>query len=231
MKIKAVIFDMDGIIMNTEPLQMKAFNKIMAKYRIFVTPEFFKTLVGISSAENFKNLKKLFGLPEDWQFLLEQKNIAYRKILKEEIKIKGKNALNPGIYEFLKFLKERNIPIALASSSSFDDISIILDGLNIRKFFTVITSGQEVKKSKPQPDIFLLTAKRLNIEPEYCLVIEDSYPGLVAAKKANMKCIAIPNEYTYGFDYSSSDFVLNSTEDLLSLKNKIDFVKNQPVGV
>jgi HAD superfamily hydrolase (TIGR01509 family) len=118
------------------------------------------------------------------------------------------------VEKLLRLLKEKKLRIALSSSSARHWIDLILARLKIRGFFEVVVSREEVKKSKPWPEIYLLTAKKLSLTPKECLVLEDTPPGIEAAKKAGMKCLAVPNKFNQQADFSQADWVLRSLVEI-----------------
>ncbi len=151
----------------------------------------------------------MYCLKESVKELIEERRkIFYSLLNKEEIK------LMPGLINLLNILKKNNKKIAIASSSEKEYIEYILNKFNIKEFFEVIISGYEIEKGKPEPDIFLKASEKLKVSPNECLVIEDSRNGVLAAKRAGMKCIAIPNSITKNQDFSLANKVLNSLNEI-----------------
>jgi beta-phosphoglucomutase-like phosphatase (HAD superfamily) len=120
----------------------------------------------------------------------------------------------PGLFILTDMLKKAGFRLALASSSNFDHIQIVLKKLNLEDCFEVILSGDHVEKGKPNPEIYQKTAQKLRVRPEQCLVLEDTQTGVSAAKGAKMKCIAVPNQYTKGQDFSKADVRVKSLLDI-----------------
>ncbi len=164
---------------------------------------------GKREEECYTELKRMYCLKESVKELMEERRKIFYSFLKEE-NIKPM----PGLINLLNILKKANKKIAIASSSEREYIEYVLDKLNIKDFFEIIISGYDVKKSKPEPDIFLKASEILKIDPKECLVIEDSMNGILAAKRAGMKCIAIPNSITKNQDFSLADKVLNSFNEI-----------------
>lgn len=206
--IKAVIFDLDGIIIDSEPWQKMAFDETMKPYNIHFNEDQFASLIGIRSIDNFKDIKKKYDIPLSAEELTEIKNTNYEKILKQEIKPR----LN--FMDLLSYL-EPKYTLSLASSSRKQDVYNSVNLLNLKKYFQVILTGDHVKKGKPDPEIFIKTAEKLHINPETCAVIEDSHNGINAAKKAHMLAIAVPTKYTKTHDFSQADYIF---EDLIEIK-------------
>ena len=135
---------------------------------------------------------------------MKKREASYTNLLKNGLK------LMPGFLKFIRDIKKQKIMKAIASSSGKDYIKLVMSSLDIKKYFDVIVSGQNIRRGKPYPDIFLKTAKQLRIKPKYCCVLEDSENGVKAAKNANMKVIVIPNKYTKNQDFSNADFIFDS---------------------
>lgn len=207
--IKAIIFDMDGLIVNTETLYSKAVQKVIGKREKQYTFKVKRQMMGRTGIEAMRILKDKLGLKKSAEEILKEREKIYGRIL-SQTKIKP----FPGTLELLKLLNALRIKKALASSSSGKWIKLTLKKLNIAKEFKVVVSGDEVKKGKPNPEIYLLAAKRLDLSPQDCLVLEDSLAGVKSAKRAGMKCIAVPNKYTKGIDFSRADKVVNSLEEI-----------------
>ena len=208
--VKAVIFDMDGVMIDSEPIQSKAFAEVLKQYK--KEPQYNEEgivqTVGIRSRDNWERLKAKYNIDEETNILIEKRRQIYQKLLKSEIKPM------PGLINFLKLLKKHNLKIAVASSSNIKHIMLVLSSLNIAYYFDVIVSGESVKKGKPYPDIFLETAVQLKITPVECLVLEDAELGVLAGKKAGMKVIAVPNKFTKKHDFSKADLIVDSLEKI-----------------
>lgn len=183
--IKAVIFDMDGVLALTGILQAKAESKVLAKIGIKITPQVIvETYSGFKDTDFFKDVLRRYNARADVQRLRDDKwNIVYGELLPQGIPI------IPGAKEFIKSLKSKYV-LAIASSAPLKFIETVIAELGLNEF-SVITSGDEVEVGKPDPTIFSLTAQKLNVPPQDCLVIEDAPSGVKAAKAAGMKCIAI----------------------------------------
>ena len=186
-KIEAVIFDMDGLIIDSEPLwkiaEIESFNEIGFDF----TVEMCASTTGMRIDE----------VVDFWRDELKCKNFTtieiVHKIQTKMIQlIKHKGKLLPGVYKALNLLKKNNVPIALASSSSMSLINTTVETLEIRSFFKIIHSAENEIAGKPNPAVFLTTAKILETEPEKCLVLEDSKAGMNAGINANMRTIVIP---------------------------------------
>ncbi|OHB59192.1 MAG: hypothetical protein A2167_07380 [Planctomycetes bacterium RBG_13_46_10] len=197
--LKAVIFDFDGVITDSEILHLRAFNRVLAQYNIEIaTKDYYKEYLGLTDVDCFKLLAERFSLKLDNQKI---ENLAQQKtrIFEQLAQTDGK--IIEGVRDFLQMLKENNVPMAICSGAVRAEIELILEQARLRPFFAVIVSAEQVKKGKPHPDGFLLTLQKLNnnrrpaIKAEQCVVIEDSHWGLEAAKAAKMHTIAVTNSY------------------------------------
>jgi len=203
-----IIFDMDGLMIDSEPLQLKAVNEALKPLGIFVNETDFIDMVGKKSIENFSWLKDKYGFAEPPESLEQKKNRAYLSIIQRELKPM------PGLFQAIESCKRKGLELAIASSSVREDIDIVLKILGLANTFGVVASGDEVKKGKPDPEIFLKAAEKMEKDPSCLIVLEDTGFGVDAAKAAGMYCIAIPNGFTLHHDFSKADMVLNSLLDL-----------------
>jgi beta-phosphoglucomutase family hydrolase len=207
--LKAVIFDMDGVIIDSEPFQLIICLKLFKDLNINITEDEYNTFTGVSNTSMWTTLKNKYGMKETVSELVKLQTEAYINYLEanEEKPI-------PGVVEILEGLKNNNIKIALASSSPMEGIRLVIDKFQISDYFQAVISGENLKRGKPAPDIFLNAAKMLKVEPEYCTVIEDSNHGVNAAKAAGMKCIGFQNPNSGNQYLEEADLIVNSMEEL-----------------
>jgi beta-phosphoglucomutase len=197
--LKAVIFDFDGVISDSEILHFRAFNQMLAQYGIEITiKDYYKTYLGFNDVDCYKLLIHQGLLKIDEQQiagLVEQKKLIFEKLAKTE------GRMIEGVRDFLKMLEQNNIPMAICSGALLTEVELILEEARLRHLFEVIVAAEQVKKGKPDPEGFLLSLQRLNesrenpITANQCIVIEDSHWGLEAAKAAGMHTIAVTNSY------------------------------------
>ncbi|MDI6735338.1 MAG: HAD family phosphatase [bacterium] len=206
--IKAVIFDMDGLMVDTEPLYSKAMSQVAEKRGKCFTLDIKQKVMGRLAIESLTIFKETLGLTESARELLEEREEIYGHLLSEGV------TPMPGLFKLLDLLDKMEIRKAVASSSKKCWIELIMDKLRVCNQFEIIISGQDVKHGKPNPDIYLLAATKLNLNPGECLVLEDAISGVQAAKAAKMKCIAVPNQFTQGLDFPEADLIVNSLEEI-----------------
>lgn len=207
--IKAFIFDMDGVIIDSEPLHFESDRMVMRDFGIELTDEELNRYVGVDNPQIWSELKEKYKISTSIEDLLKRQHANKLKLLRTR-----RLQTIKGINELILDLKSKGIAIALASSSSMDFIRLVLRKLGITECFDVIVSGEQVVKSKPAPDIFLKTAELLNISPSDCVVLEDSKHGVTAAKNAGMKCIGFINPNSGNQDLSNADKIVSTVEGL-----------------
>jgi len=208
--IKGAIFDMDGVISDTQNLHASTEADLLKEYGIDITPEeISENYGGMLDREFFKTIFKKHGVLADTEIVFNRKWERMVAITTDNI------TPIPGAIKIIYSSEKAGLKLAVASSAPARFIEIVLSGLKIREKFETTVSGDDVKHGKPDPEIFLLAAKKLNIKPQECVVIEDSYAGMVAAKKADMKCIGLVKENNKQYP---ADLIINSLEDLTAEK-------------
>lgn len=188
MKIKACIFDLDGVIVNTAKYHYLAWKRLARELNFNFTEKDNERLKGVSRMASLDILLSIGGLSfsEDEKLkLAEKKNKWYVEYIS---KLTDKDIL-PGVSEFITLLKSSGIKIALGSASK--NSMLILKSLNLVPYFDSIIDGTKVTKAKPDPEVFLLAAKELNIDSKNCVVFEDAAAGVEAAKRGNMYAIGV----------------------------------------
>ena len=213
--LKAVIFDMDGVIIDSEPTHMKLENETYKKLGIQVTGDEHLSFVGSTSHYMWETLKNRYKLNQRLEELIEYDRSKYFKYLNsDECEI----TLIEGVKELIEDLHENGVKLAIASSSPLNVIEAVAKRFQIEEYFEVFVTGDYVKKSKPEPDIFLYASEKLGVSPENCLVIEDSHNGVLAAKKAGMKCVGINSDPEGRQDISMANLVINSFKEVSYIK-------------
>ena len=197
--LKAIIFDFDGVITDSEVLHLRAFNQSLVPFGIEIsTKDYYTNYLGFSDFDCYKALvdNGLLKIDErQFDGIIKKKS----KIFEELTKTEGRTI--EGVHEFLQMLENNNILMAICSGSLLVEIELMLQESGLRHFFAVIVSAEQVRKGKPHPEGFLLCLKKLNkkyyppIAAGECIVIEDSHWGLQAGKAAGMHTVAVTNSY------------------------------------
>ncbi len=208
---KGFIFDMDGVIINSEPIFDKHF-KVFAEEHNFELPhDYIDKLRGLDDLEIWTHIKKDYNLPGE---PLEY-NEALLSRVNNEIITNDSLFPEPGILELIAKLKKASITIAVASSADRNRINLILNKFKITNYFDAIVSADDVERAKPDPAIYLLAADKIERSPKDCWVIEDSKHGITAAKEAGMRCIAYSGAYeNAGQDHDQADMKIKSINEL-----------------
>lgn len=207
---EAFIFDMDGVIVDSENMYTQNEQLVFSSLGLKISSEEHAAFQGTATRDMWKILKSRYGLKQSLENLIAASNqLAFEYFEKAET-----IEPIPGIRALLGRLRQKNIPTALASSSTSQIIEIILQKTQLRDFFSVIVDSTMVAESKPAPDIFLLAAKKLNVSPQKCVVIEDSTNGIAAAKSAEMFCIAFQGAFANSQDQSAADVIISDFESV-----------------
>lgn len=191
--IEGIIFDMDGLLIDSEPLWREALVEVFNGAGVSITPEQFQKTMGMPTPDvvrywcaHYASHNKLVE-----EIIQELNTTAYRFIAE-----RGK--MREGAYEILEFFKEKKLPLAIASSSAMRLIDIVVDKFTIRSYFQVLHSAEFELYGKPNPAVDISAAKKLGVGTTSCLVFEDSWNGLLAAKAGAMKCVCVPDENLKG---------------------------------
>ncbi|VBB07428.1 Hypothetical protein LUCI_2677 [Lucifera butyrica] len=210
--IKGVIFDMDGVIIDSEPLHHKIFMQYTrSELGLAISEEEYNTFIGSTNLYMFSTLKAKYGIKKELTTLIadyEQRYVDYLLTAPDEKPLAGVDLLINKLSSQVK--------LALASSSPRKHIDIILNMFHLTDLFAVKISGLEVANSKPAPDIFLRAAELLALPPEQCLIIEDSKNGVTAAKTAGMKCLGFYNPNSGAQDLSRADRVIKDFNEIIT---------------
>lgn len=200
--IKAVIFDVDGLMFDTEPLFSKIQSGIAERRGKTFTSEIKQKMMGTKQIDGVKIMLRELDIREDPEAVLKEYVDSYKELIKKEIQPM------PGLFELLDFLEKEKIRKAVATSSMKEWIDIIFNKFNLLSKFESIITAEECKRGKPDPEIYIRAAGKLDLDPFDCLVLEDSPNGIKAAKDAGCLAIAVPNEFTKGQDLSRADLIV-----------------------
>mgnify|MGYP003079348756 CR=1 FL=1 len=189
-KKKAVIFDLDGTLVDSMWMWETIDIEYLGRYGLTCPEDLQKAIEGMSFTETALYFKERFALKES----LEEIKQAWTNMSLE--KYKNEVPLKPGALEFLKELKRQGIPAGIATSNGIAMVEAVLQSLEIRSYFQVVTTACEVAAGKPAPDIYLEVAGRLGVDPQDCLVFEDVPAGILAGKRAGMTVVAVEDEFS-----------------------------------
>ena len=201
-----VIFDLDGVLIDSEALQYKAYSEVLARFGISVSLEEYAAH-WIAAGQGPEYVIRTHGLQMHPDELRALKQPVYHDILRREV------ALMPGAAAALTRLQP-HFPLAVATNSNRQDVSFVIDRFDLQRFFTAVLTREDYRDAKPHPDAFLAAAKRLAVTPGACVVVEDAYRGVVAARRAGTAVVAIPNRFTRDNDFSLATIVLPNLDAL-----------------
>jgi HAD superfamily hydrolase (TIGR01509 family) len=224
--VKGIIYDLDDLMVNSFFVHEKAWNILFAKYghRIQDLPaETHATYVGWRISEILKELIKYFNLKVDYKTLYQKRQEIFLELVKKEL------PLMPGLMESLNLFKDNGLKIGLASSGTRPYIDLVLTKYKLHNYFDITVTGDDVFKGKPDPEIYSQACQKLGLKPDRCVVLEDAYNGIAAAKSAGCKCIAIVNNLTPPQKRADADLVLNSLLELTMEKIQSLPEKNQKI--
>jgi beta-phosphoglucomutase family hydrolase len=208
--IKAIIFDMDGVLVDSEPFHIELEKQQFLQYKLSVSNEEHAQYMGVASDVMWNQIAEHHSINVSAEDLIEQFKIKSIRYFSEL----GEIPVMPGLIDFLEKLSSKNFPMAVASSSYPEIIKIILEKTDIQKYFQVVVSSQEAGKSKPEPDVFLLAARKLGIPAKDCLVVEDSANGIKAAQAAGMSCVAYQGSGANPQSQKEADAIVSSFAQL-----------------
>lgn len=218
--MKAFIFDMDGVIVNSEPIHYRLLKQTYAKYDKGFTHNDHKKVTGMSYLQIWQNFIDEHNIPST----KEELNATHTIALLEEIKHSPQVELSKGITEFINDLYNNNIKLAVASSSNRILIEAVLNRFNLRDKFQAIVSGEELPKSKPDPAVFLKALDELGVKSHETLIVEDSTNGIKAAKGAGVKCLAFLDNGNNPQNVELADIKFNCFSEL-DYKTVNEFLK------
>ncbi len=213
MDIDAVIFDLDGTLVDSMWMWKSIDIEYLDRYGIAMPEDLQRKIEGMSFSETAVYFKKRFNLEDNLDKIKDDwNNMAWEKYLHEV-------PLKEGVFKLLQYLKQENIPAGIATSNSRELVDLVIEKLGITEYFSSIRTSCEVEKGKPSPDIYLLVAQDLKVEPERCLVFEDVLHGVMAGKNANMKVCAVYDDYSEEDREEKirlADYFVNSITEVLT---------------
>ncbi len=210
MSLKAVLFDMDGVIVDTEPLHRKAYFKTFGDLGIAVSEGMYTSFTGASTKRVCETLIAEFNLHQTYEDIAEIK----RNYFKDYFYHDDEFNLIPGVRELIEHYYENGITLILASSATMTTINMVFEKFGLEKYFSGKISGADLKESKPHPEVFLLAAEMAGEPVENCMVIEDSTNGILAAHRAHIFCAAYRSPHSKNQDYTLADIVVSDYPEL-----------------
>jgi beta-phosphoglucomutase len=219
--LKAVIFDMDGVIVDSEPLHHRAYHAMFEEIGITVSDEQYDSLTGKSTINICKLLKDQFRLSHAPEELMAIKRRHYYHFFENDRDFD----LISGVRGLIQDYRDNGLTLVLGSSASMPNIEKIFERFDLNPYFKAKISGAELKASKPHPEIFLKAVEATGFLPEECIVIEDATNGIEAAKGAGIYCVAFESGHSKNQDYSKADLVIKDFEAITFERIKAIFEK------
>ncbi len=207
--IKAVIFDMDGLLIDSEPLWRKAESKVFNQSGIPLTLDNCRETAGLRIDEVVDYWESKYS----FEGLVKEKIVS--DILEEVIGlIKSEGEAMSGVDKIISLFESQKIPLAIASSSPMNVISAVLERINVKDKMQIIHSAEHEPFGKPHPGVYITTAQKLGVSPSECLTFEDSKNGVLSAKSAKMKCVAVPDPVSFSDkQFGVADLVIKTLDD------------------
>lgn len=215
MPFKAALFDMDGVIVDTEPLHRKAYFEMFKHYDLKVSDELYHSFTGNATLKVCQDLIRHFGMDCDPQELIDKKRERFKHLFDTDDEFD----LIPGVRKLIENYHQNDIKMVLASSASRNTINWVFDRFDLNDFFIGKLSGAELTASKPHPEIFELAAKKAEEPIENCIVIEDSTNGIKAAHAAGIYCVAYQSQHSKDQNYDLAQKVISDYEEIYVERN------------
>jgi HAD superfamily hydrolase (TIGR01509 family) len=215
--LRSIIFDLDGVLADSEPWWNEIDAKLLAEYGVNYRGEYHQNVLGVSYRLAVEFYKKAFGLSVPTEEMMRRRGEIATEFFASRV------GLFPNVKEVLAKLRQTRLHLAVATSSVGTSARPFLDRHQLTKFFEVIVTGEEVEHGKPAPDIYLCAAEKLGVSAQSCVVVEDALAGVAAAKAANMRVAAIPDtRFVNPREYEKkADYVLSSLRELPALVRKL----------
>ncbi|MGA4843562.1 HAD family hydrolase [Streptomyces sp. G45] len=217
----AVIFDLDGTLVDSEPNYFEAGRQLLAGHGVTdFTWEDHERYVGISTQETVTDWKARYGLSAPLEELVAEKNRRYLELARTSTRV------YPEMAAFVELLDDAGVPMAVASGSSRAAIAATLEGTGLDARLKTFVSADEVARGKPAPDVFLAAARLLGAEPARCVVLEDAVPGALAARAAGMRCVAVPYVPAQADDpaFAAADLLVRGGQAAFSARATVDWL-------
>lgn len=208
--LKAVIFDMDGVIVDSEPLHRKAYQRMFFDFELEVSNELYESFTGQSTQAICEILCNLFNLNYKAELLVNRKRKHFELLFDEDDELN----LIEGVLDLIKDYYKSGLNLILASSASMQNINRIFKRFDLDSYFKCKLSGADLKASKPHPEIFIKATEASGFLKENCLVIEDSTNGISAAKSAGLFCVGFNSANSKNQNYTNADMIIESFKEI-----------------
>ena len=212
--LKAIIFDMDGVLVNSEPLHRKAYFNMFEEFNLNVSNRLYESFTGKSTSAICKELCEIFDISISHEKLILSKRKHFKTIFDNDPEFR----MIDGALSLIKNYFYNNLTLILASSASMTNINRIFKKFDLDKFFKAKISGADLKESKPNPEIFIKAAKLSGFSKSECIVIEDSTNGIIAAKSAEIFCIGFNSPNSKNQNYNEADLITNDLNEIMFSK-------------
>ena len=208
--LKAIIFDMDGVLVNSEPLHRKAYFNMFEEFNLNVSNRLYESFTGKSTSAICKELCEIFDLSISHEKLMLSKRKHFKTIFDNDPEFQ----MIDGALSLIKNYFFNNLTLILASSASMTNINRVFKKFDLDKFFKAKISGADLKESKPNPEIFIKAAKLSGFNKSECIVIEDSTNGIIASKSAGIYCIGYNSPNSKNQNYDKADLVVSNFNEI-----------------
>ena len=208
--LKAVIFDMDGVIVNSEPLHHLAYKKMFEEFQLDVSNSLYESFTGQSTHSICKQLCNIFNLNKDPNELVLSKRKHFKVIFERDSSFQ----MIDGAMNLIENYFNNDLTLVLASSASMTNIDRIFKKFDLNKFFKAKISGADLKESKPNPEIFVKAAQLAGFKKEECIVIEDSTSGIMASKSAGIYCVGYNSYNSKNQNYDNANLVVSNLNEI-----------------
>lgn len=210
--IKGVVFDLDGVLVDSPKIYFKIMKKFLQNQGLNVTDQEISNLIALSLREEFEHIKSKHGLKTTYQEFLSATLDESISVSKTELE------LNVGARELIFDLKKSGLKVGLASNNTLKTINFVLGKFGLHGVFSTVVSAENVKQGKPEPEIYLKAVQEMGLLPKECAAIEDTLIGVRSVKSAGLKCIVFQNKYANGYSFPEADLIINNFGELTPKK-------------
>lgn len=205
MKLRAVLFDHDGTLVDSEPIHYQLWNQVLSRYGVTLSEDIFNSLcAGMPTISNAIDLVERFNICVSAQDLAEEKHAVTKEFLVDHA-----YPLMPGVMEAIRELVAQGLTLGIVTGANYHSVDATVRSYSFDRHFAFVISADDVQKSKPAPDCYLLALERLGLKPEECLAIEDTEHGLKAAADADIPCLVVPTPLSVSHNFDRATAVLS----------------------